>query len=105
MKSSPMYEAAIQKYYGMQGLLIDPHPASDSELPKTLVTPSAMRKINVPRLSSMTQKLQSDSRNNSPTLSVISVHSDSESSEPESTGTTFAFWAVFWTEVFLFFPL
>ena len=63
MKSSPMYKAAIQKYYGMQGLLIDPHPAS--EPPKTLVTPPspATQKINAPRLSNTTQKLQSDSRN------------------------------------------
>jgi hypothetical protein len=102
LKSSSMYEAAVRKYYGMQDLLMDPHPAS--EPPKTLITPPATQKINAPRsrLSSTTKKLQSDSRNNSPTLSVISIHSDS--SEPESTGTTFAFWAVFWTEVFFIFP-
>jgi hypothetical protein len=101
MKSSPMYEVAVRKYYGMQNLLINSDPTSEPP-PKTPLTPPAMQKINAPRrLSSTTHKIQSNSRNNSPTLSVISVHSDF--SEPESTGTTFAFWAVFWTEVFFFF--
>jgi hypothetical protein len=100
MKSSPRYEAAVRKYYGMQNLLINPHPTSEPP-PKTLLTPPATQKINAPRLSSTTQKIQSDSRNNSPTLSVISIHSDF--SDPEPTGTTFAFWAVFWTEVFFIF--
>ena len=90
MKSSPMYEVAVRKYYGMQSLLTNPHPTSELP-PKTLLAPPAMQKINAPRLS----------RNNSPTPSVISIHSNF--SEPESKDTTFAFWAVFWTEVFFIF--